>query len=87
MTIAILTRREVAELAGSSKRLLDKAIHQHVLPVRRVTARGGIRTPAQLLPSYAVAYAAIMTKLDLNLTKAHKIEAAGTADTLAACGD
>jgi len=72
MTIANLTRREVAELAGSSKRLLDKAMQEHVLPVRHVAARGGKRAPAQLLPSYAVAYAAIMTKLDLKLTKAHK---------------
>ncbi len=70
--IATLTPREVAELAGISKRVVDKAIQEHVLPARRPSARAGKQTLPRLLPSYAVAYAALITKLDLKLTKAHK---------------
>ena len=72
MTIATLTPREVAELAGTSKSFVDKAIQEHILAVRRPPARAGKRTPPCLLPPYAVAYAAVMTKLDLKLTKGHK---------------
>jgi uncharacterized protein (DUF433 family) len=72
MTIATLTPREVAELAGISKRVVDKAIQEHVLAVRRSPAQAGKRALPRLLPSYAVAYAAVMTKLDLKLSRAHK---------------
>jgi len=58
MTIATLTARQVAELAGGSQRVVDKAIQEHVLAVRRPSARAGKRSPPRLLPSYAVAYAA-----------------------------
>lgn len=72
VAVATLTTREVAELAGTPKRVVDKAIQEQVLTVRRPPARAGGRRSPSLLPPYAVAYAAVMAKLDLKLTKAHK---------------
>lgn len=72
MTVATLTTREVAELAGTPRRVVDRAIQEHILTVRRVAARTGRRISPRLLPSYAVAYTALVARLNLKLTKAHK---------------
>jgi uncharacterized protein (DUF433 family) len=72
MAIATLTPREVAELAGIPKRVVDRAVQEHVLVARRPLEGAGRRAAQQLLPSHAVAYAAVVAKLDLKLTKAHK---------------
>jgi uncharacterized protein (DUF433 family) len=67
-----LTPREVAELSGVPKRVIEKAIEERVLRVRFRTARGLIRQPRRMLQVHAVAYAALITRLNLTLTKAHK---------------
>lgn len=72
MAIATLTPREVAELAGTPKRIVDRAVRDHVLVARRPLEQAGRRASQQLLPSHAVAYAAVVAKLDLKLTKAHR---------------
>jgi uncharacterized protein (DUF433 family) len=72
VTVAALTTREVAELAGTPKRVVDRAIEEQVLTVRRPVEGAGRRRSPSLLPSYAVAYAAVIAKLDLKLTKVHK---------------
>jgi uncharacterized protein (DUF433 family) len=68
---ATLTPREVAELSGAPKRIVEKAIEEQVLRVRCRAVRGPGRH-VRMLPAHAVAYAALMTKLDLKLSKAHK---------------
>jgi uncharacterized protein (DUF433 family) len=68
----LLTPREVAEISGAAKRLIEKAIEERVLPVRFRAARHASGHARRMLPAYAVAYAAILTKLDLRLTTAHK---------------
>jgi uncharacterized protein (DUF433 family) len=72
MAIATLTPREVAEVAGIPKRFVDEAIQEHVLAVRRSSVRAPVRTSPKLLLAYVVAYATVIAKLDLKLTKAHK---------------
>src|SRR5208337_4373975 len=62
--IATLTPREVAELSGAPKRVIEKAIEERVLRVRLRT----VRPARRMLPVHAVAYAALMAKLDLKLT-------------------
>ena len=69
---AILTPREVAVLSGAPKRVIEKAIEERILRVRFRTARGPARNARRMLPAHAVAYAALITKLDLKLTTAHK---------------
>jgi uncharacterized protein (DUF433 family) len=69
---ATLTPREVAELSGAPKRVIEKAIEERVLRVRLRAARGTTRNARRMLPTHAVAYAAIIMKLDLKLTAAHK---------------
>src|ERR1700686_1166830 len=69
---ATLTPREVAELSGVPKRVIEKAIEERVLRVRFSAARGTMRHARRMLPTHAVAYAAIIMKLDLKLTAAHK---------------
>jgi uncharacterized protein (DUF433 family) len=69
---AILTPREVAELSRVPKRVIEKAIEERVLKVRLRTARGLSRHSRRMLPIHAVAYATLITRLDLNLTRAHK---------------
>lgn len=69
---ATLTPREVAELSGAPKRVVEKAIEERVLRVRFRAARGTMRHTRRMLPTHAVAYAAIITKLDLKLTADHK---------------
>ena len=65
---ATLTLREVAELSGAPKRIIEKAIEEHVLVVRVRPAAGATRHARRMLPTHAVAYVAIITKLDLRLT-------------------
>ena len=72
MTAATLTPREVAELSGASKRIVEKAIEERVLPVRFRAPPGAALRARRMLPAHAVAYAALIAKLDLKLTKAHK---------------
>jgi uncharacterized protein (DUF433 family) len=67
-TPATLTPREVAELSGAPKRIIEKAIEERVLTVRF----RGARRSRRMLPAHAVAYAAVMTKLDLKLSANHK---------------
>ncbi len=69
---ATLTPREVAELSGAPKRVIEKAIEERVLRVSFRATRGATRHARRMLPTHAVAYAAIVTKLDLKLTTAHK---------------
>jgi uncharacterized protein (DUF433 family) len=65
---ATLTPREVAELSGAPKRVIEKAIEEHVLAVRVRPSARAARLARRMLPSHAVAYVAIITKLDLRLT-------------------
>jgi len=69
---ATLTPREVAELSGAPKRVIEKAIEERVLRVRFRGKRGQARRIRRMLPAHAVAYAAVITRLDLKLTTAHK---------------
>jgi uncharacterized protein (DUF433 family) len=69
---ATLTPREVAELSGAPKRVIEKAIEERVLRVRSRAIRGTMRHARRMLPTHAVAYAAIIMKLDLKLTAAYK---------------
>jgi uncharacterized protein (DUF433 family) len=62
-----LSPREVAELAGTPKRAVEKAIEERVLAVRSRAVRRGARMAGRLLPSYAVAYTALVANLDLKL--------------------
>jgi uncharacterized protein (DUF433 family) len=72
MSVASLTPREVAELSGVPKRVIEKAIEERVLIVRFRSPRAKSRHARRMLPAHAVAYAALITKLDLKLTPAHK---------------
>lgn len=69
---ATLTPGEVAELSGAPKRIIEKAIEERVLSVRLRSSRDAPRRRRRMLPTYAVAYAAIVKKLDLKLTSAQK---------------
>jgi uncharacterized protein (DUF433 family) len=69
---ATLTPREVAELSGASKRIVEKAIEEGVLRASFRAARGASPQARRMLPLHAVAYAAIISTLDLKLTAAHK---------------
>jgi uncharacterized protein (DUF433 family) len=69
---ATLTPGEVAELSGAPKRIIEKAIEERVLSVRLRSSRNAPRRRRRMLPTYAVAYAVIVKKLDLKLTSAQK---------------
>jgi len=69
---ANLTPREVAELSHVPKRVIEKAIEERVLRVQFRAAPGATRRARRLLPAYAVAYATILSKLDLKLGLAQK---------------
>ena len=69
---AALTPREVAELSGAPKRLVEKAIEERIFAVRRLPPGSKKRFALRLLPPHAVAYAMLMQKLDLQLSSAHK---------------
>jgi uncharacterized protein (DUF433 family) len=83
MTAATLTPREVAELSGTPKHVIEKAIEEGVLRVRIGAARGLTRHARRMLPIHAVAYAAVIRRLDLKLTAAHKKKLAGKLAKLA----
>ena len=70
MAVAALTPREVAELAGTPKRVVEKAIEERVLPVR--SSRRGAGNGRRLLSTHAVVYATLVSKLDLKLSAALK---------------
>jgi len=67
-----LSPSEVAELSGAPKRIIEKAIEERILSVRLRSSRDAPRRRRRMLPTYAVAYAAIVKKLDLKLTSAQK---------------
>jgi uncharacterized protein (DUF433 family) len=70
MAAAALTPREVTELSGTPRHVVEKAIEERVLLVHtpaRVGANG-----RRMLPMHAVVYAVVVSKLDLRLTAAHK---------------
>ena len=67
---ANLSAREVADLAGVPKRLVESAIEDGLLRPRLVPRRKG--RPDRLLPLHAVAFAGVLAKLDLPLRLAHK---------------
>jgi uncharacterized protein (DUF433 family) len=69
---ATLTPREVAELSGAAKHVIEKAIEERVLRARIQPTRGPMRHARRMLPTHAVAYAALIRRLDLKLTTAHK---------------
>jgi uncharacterized protein (DUF433 family) len=72
MEAATLTPREVAELSGVPKHIVEKAIEEGVLRVHTHARHGITRHARRMLPIHAVAYASVMKKLDLKLTAAHK---------------
>ncbi len=67
-----LTPREVAELSQVPKRVIEKAIEDRVLKVRRGATGRGRPSARRLLPAYSVAYALIVSRLDLKLELAQK---------------
>ena len=69
---AVLSPREVAELSGAPSRAIEKAIEERILQVHRRPSRGATRQARRMLPAHAVAYAAVLMKLDLRLTAAQK---------------
>ncbi|HEY1931015.1 MAG TPA: DUF433 domain-containing protein [Acetobacteraceae bacterium] len=71
-TPATLSPREVAELSGAPKRVVEKAIEEHVLRTRLLASRNGARRARRMLPTHAVAYAAVVDRLDLRLSVTHK---------------
>lgn len=66
-----LTPREVAELSGAPKRVVEKAIEERLLAARKRVAHPGGRA-RRMLPPYAVAYAALIDRLDLTLSVVQK---------------
>jgi uncharacterized protein (DUF433 family) len=67
MVAAVLTPREVAELADAPRSLVEKAIEHRVL--RAVKGRlPSMRREARLLPVHAVGYAAAMKTIGSRLT-------------------
>jgi uncharacterized protein (DUF433 family) len=69
---ATFSPRKVAELSGAPKRVVEKAIEGHIIRVRFQASRDGARTARRMLPTHAVAYAAVINRLDLRLSAAHK---------------
>lgn len=70
MTPTPLSPREVTELSGTPRHVVEKAIEERVLRVHAPSGRGG--NGRRMLPMHAVLYAALISKLDLRLTPAHK---------------
>ena len=71
LTTATFSPREVAELSGAPRHVIEKAIEDHILRVRP-PASGGEPQGPRMLPYHAVAYAAVVGKLDLKLSVEHK---------------
>lgn len=70
MPAAVLTPREVSELSRTPRHVVEKAMEERVLPVRtsaRKAANGN-----RMLSTHAVAYAALVFRLDLRLAAIHK---------------
>ena len=65
----LLTPREVAELSGTRKRLVEKAIEERVLTVRSLPGHAAGR---RVLPAHSVAYAVLINRLELRLSPTHK---------------
>jgi uncharacterized protein (DUF433 family) len=65
-----LTPREVTELSGTPRHIVEKAIEERVLRVH-IPARAGANR-RRMLPMHAVVYAVVVSKLDLRLTATHK---------------
>lgn len=70
MSTAALTPREVTELSGTPRHVVEKAIEERVLRVH-TSARAGANG-RRMLPMHAVVYAVVVSKLDLRLTATHK---------------
>lgn len=71
-TTATLSPREVAELSGAPRHMIEKAIEERVLSVQLPQSPAVSRSARRMLPAYAVAYAALVKKLGLKLTKMQK---------------
>jgi uncharacterized protein (DUF433 family) len=69
---ATLTPREVAELSGAPRHVVEKAIEERVLVVRQRRSPGATRHTSRALPAHAVAYAAVVASLDLRLSARQK---------------
>jgi uncharacterized protein (DUF433 family) len=69
---ATLTPREVAELSGAPRHVIEKAIEERVLAVRKRSSPGAERQARRALPAHAVAYAAVVANLDLRLSARQK---------------
>lgn len=81
-----LSPREVAELSGAPKRVVEKAIEERVLGVSFRKTKPDASRARRMLPGHAVAYAAILAKIDLKLTPAHKKRLASGLARLDAAG-
>ena len=75
-TAPALTPREVAELSGTPRRLVEKAIEERVLSARFGSSPTMKRRVRRMLPTYSVVYAAAVGRLGLKLSIAHKKELA-----------
>lgn len=73
---ADLSTHEVADFAGASRRLVEKAIEEKVLRPRLVPSNLG-RRARRLLPLHAVAYAAVLARIELPLPLPLKKRLAG----------
>jgi len=67
-----LTPREVAELSGAPRHVIEKAIEERVLAVRQRRSPSLTRQTRRALPTHAVAYAAVVANLDLRLSGRQK---------------
>ena len=70
MTAASLSAHEVANLAGTSRKLVESAIEDGLLRPPLVSRPRG--RPDRLLPTHAVALAGVLARLGLQLPLAHK---------------
>jgi uncharacterized protein (DUF433 family) len=78
---AVFTPTEVAELSGTPKRLIEKAIEERILSVRSISSPV-MRRAQRMLPAYSVAYVAAVMGLGLSLSIKHKKRlAAAIAET------
>jgi uncharacterized protein (DUF433 family) len=69
---ATLSPREVAELSGAPRHVVEKAIEERVLAVRTRSSPGAARQTRRALPAHAVAYAAVVANFDLRLSARQK---------------
>ena len=78
-----LNPREVAELSGVARRVVEKAIEEKVFAIQ--TGRNGVGPPRRMLGAKSVVYTAIMARLsgEITLTLAAKRKLARTLRGLA----